>query len=383
MLKKICFFTGTRAEYGLLRPVIRLIGDHPEADVQLLVSGTHLSKDFGETWREIETDGFSINERVEILSGDSSEQGICAAMGLAIQGLGGALKRLSPDLLVVLGDRYEALAVAIAATVYKIPIAHLHGGELTLGAIDDAFRHAITKMSHLHFTSSQEHQERVIQMGETPASVFNVGAIGVENIINMESFSREIVEERIGISPGQAYVIATYHPVSLDPEPSLEHLKHLLAALEKFKELSVIFTGANADPEGQEINRYLQEYVSKRPERCHFFMSLGSKLYFSAAKYASLVIGNSSSGIIEIPSLGVPVVNLGNRQLGRLQSEDIVNCAGSKAQEIVQAIQVALTKELIKVNPYEKQGSAKAIADLIINWNATDKLQKSFYSVTK
>lgn len=380
MPKKVCFFTGTRAEYGLLRPVIRLINSNPEATMQLLISGSHLSKDFGETWREIEVDGFSISEKVEILSGDTSDQGICHSIGLAIGRYGDSLKKLSPDILVILGDRYEALAVAIAATVCGIPIAHLHGGELTLGAIDDSFRHAITKMSHLHFTSAEEHRARVIQMGETPDFVFNVGAIGVENILSMEHYSKVDVEANLRVESDKGYILATYHPVTLDSGSSLEYLKKLLTALEGFPDFFVIFTGANADVQGHEINQYLQSYVSQHSERYRFFMSLGSKLYFSAARYASLVIGNSSSGIIEIPSLAVPVVNLGNRQLGRMQSDDIVNCAGETPEEIELAIRSALVQKLTKFNPYEKSGTAKEISELIMKYDFVNGLQKHFFT---
>lgn len=379
MPKKVCFFTGTRAEYGLLRPVIRLINSNPEATMQLLVSGSHLSKDFGETWREIEADGFSISDKVEILSSDTSEQGVCHSMGLAISRYGDSLKKLSPDILVILGDRYEALAAAIAATICGIPIAHLHGGELTLGAIDDSFRHAITKMSHLHFTSAEEHRVRVIQMGEGPDFVFNVGALGVESILSMEPYSKVDVEAHLRVEPDKAYILVTYHPVTLESESSLEYLKKLLIALERFPDFFVIFTGANADAQGHEINQYIQDYVSRHGERYRFFMSLGSKLYFSAVRYASLVIGNSSSGIIEIPSLGVPVVNLGNRQLGRMQSHDIVNCGGATAEEVELAIYTALTRKLTKVNPYEKPESAKTISELIMKYNFSGNLRKHFY----
>lgn len=379
MSKKICFFTGTRAEYGLLGPVIRAIDDFPDIETQLLVSGTHLSNDFGETWKEIEADGVFINEKVNILSDDCEGSDICCSMGLAIKGYGDAFKRLLPDVLVVLGDRYEALAVTIAATALGIPIAHIHGGELTLGAMDDAFRHAITKMSHLHLTSNEEHRKRVIQMGESPQTVFNVGALGVENALESKLFSKQEVYERLGISPSRDYLIATYHSATLSLDPSLQDLKNILRALKKFPQYSIVFTGSNADQGGNDINEYLQQYANDN-EDFHFFMSLGSRLYYSAAKYASLVIGNSSSGIIEVPSFGVPVVNLGTRQLGRMHSKDIVNCEKLVPTEIVDAIHNAVKKILTKENPYHKDGSSKAIASLLNKWSPQKYQIKYFYS---
>lgn len=384
-MQTICFFTGTRAEYGLLRPLIQAVNAQPSLRAKLLVTGTHLAESSGATWREIEKDGLTIDEKVEILLDSSSDTGICTAMGLGMMRYGEALKRLAPDCMVVLGDRFEALAATVAATVCRIPVAHLHGGELTLGAMDDAFRHAITKMSHRHFTSTEAYRQRVIQMGERPEHVLHVGALGVENIRTLDLLSREEVERRLDLAPGQRFLLVTYHPATLDRETPESQLEALLQSLAAFPEHVAVFTGANADAGGSGLNRILAEHVRRDPSRFRFFMSLGSLLYLSAARQADAVVGNSSSAIIEVPSLGVPSVDIGSRQAGRISAASVLHCPPTR-QEITAAISLAISPDfrrdaVLVSNPYEKAGTAQAILDALQQWDSQSEAYKSFYDL--
>ncbi|PMS15872.1 UDP-N-acetylglucosamine 2-epimerase (hydrolyzing) [Trinickia dabaoshanensis] len=384
-MKTICFFTGTRAEYGLLRPLMKAVQATPGMRLRTLVTGAHLAESQGHTWREIEADGLPIDERVEILQDGSTDTSVCTAMGLGIMRYGESLKRLAPDLLVILGDRFEALAAAAAATVCKVPIAHIHGGELTLGAMDDAFRHAITKMSHLHFTSTEAYRRRVIQLGEAPARVFNVGALGVENIKALPLASRQQVEQRLELPPDQPYFLVTFHPATLDAQPPREQLEALLGALDAFPDHVCVFTGANADPGGGELNRLLALSAQARPGRFRFSMSLGVTLYLSSARYASAVIGNSSSGIIEIPSLGVPTVDIGTRQEGRIRSDSVLHCEPDAAA-IEAAIATAIGVDFRKLaasasNPYDRPGTSRSIIDAVLASNLEALREKPFHDV--
>lgn len=381
-MKTICFFTGTRAEYGLLRPLMKAVTAAPGACLRTLVTGTHLAESSGATWREIESDGLPINERVEVLLDAGTDTSVCTAMGLGIMRYGEALKRLAPDLVVVLGDRFEALAVAAAATVCKVPIAHIHGGELTLGAMDDAFRHAITKMSHLHFTSTEAYRRRVIQLGEEPSRVWNVGALGVENIKTLPLVAREEVEQRLGLAPGQPYFLVTYHPATLDAQPARQQLDALLCALHAFPNHVCVFTGANADPGGGELNRLLAIAAQAQPGRFRFSMSLGATLYLSAARAAATVVGNSSSGIIEVPSLGVPTVDIGERQRGRIRSNSVIHCP-AEAPAIEAAIATALGDDFRALaasspNPYDRPGTARSILNALLACEPRALLHKTF-----
>jgi len=384
-MKTICFFTGTRAEYGLLRPLMKAIAASPDAHLRTLVTGTHLAESSGSTWREIEADGIPIDERVEVLLDGGTDASVCTAMGLGIMRYAEALKRLAPDLLVVLGDRFEALAVAAAATVCRVPVAHIHGGELTLGAMDDAFRHAITKMSHLHFTSTEAYRRRVIQLGEEPSRVLNVGALGVENIRTLPLVGRREVEQRLDLAPGQPYFLVTFHPATLDAQPPREQLAALLGALEAFPEYMYLFTGANADPGGGELNRLLAVSAQAQPGRFRFCMSLGATLYLSAARAAAAVVGNSSSGIIEIPSLGVPTVDIGNRQQGRIRGDSVIHCAPDTAA-IHAAIATAIgddfrSRAAAASNPYDRPGTSRLIANCLLASDAGALLNKVFYDL--
>jgi GDP/UDP-N,N'-diacetylbacillosamine 2-epimerase (hydrolysing) len=343
-MKKICIVTGTRAEYGLLRPLIEKINNDEEMELQLIATGTHLSSEFGMTYKEIEEDGFYITQKVETLLSSDSFVGISKSMGLGMISFSECFARLQPDLVLVLGDRYEIFSLAAAAYVARIPIAHLHGGETTEGAFDEAFRHSITKMSYLHFTSAEEYKNRVIQLGEDPSRVFNVGAIGIENIKTMNLLTKEELENSINFKFGEKTVLVTYHPVTLENNTSESQFADVLDALNQLKDLKIIFTKTNSDTDGRIINNMIDDYVIKNSERAISFTSMGSKRYLSAMKYVDAVIGNSSSGIIEAPYFKVPTVNIGDRQKGRMQAESIIHCKNEK-EDIVIGIQKGISAE--------------------------------------
>lgn len=383
--KKICVFTGTRAEYGLLRPVIQRLSCSAEIDFRLIVSGSHLSASRGYTEQQILDDGFTDFERVEILLDSDSDVSVCSAMALGLLRYGDVLTRISPELVMILGDRFEALAFAASATICRIPIAHIHGGELTVGAIDDAFRHAITKMSHLHFAATEKYRRRIIQMGEHADRVFNVGALGVENVKGLGRLPRFEVESRLGITAGQKYFLVTYHPVTLDTASPGDRLKQLITVLRRFPNYVAVFTGANADQGGALLNRILDHEAKVHPDRVKFFMSLGTELYLSAARYADVVIGNSSSGVIEVPSLGVPVVDIGIRQQGRDRSDGVISCTDND-EDILCSIGRALTPEFREEartahNPYDAERTASRIVETLIAFCDTDMLNKGFVDI--
>lgn len=383
--RKICVYTSTRAEYGLLRGVLREIEAEPTLQLQILASGMHLSPDFGMTIQEIRADGFEPDETIEILLSSDTPTAICKSMGLAMIGYGEALQRLKPDMVVVLGDRFETFCMAAAAQVCRVPLAHIHGGESTEGAIDESFRHSITKMSHLHFASCEEYRQRIIQLGEAPDRVFNVGALGVENILSMALKARNELANDLGFNLEQPYFLATFHPVTLEEGTAERQAQSLLDALDVFPEYKVIFTKANADTDGRVINILIDEYAEKRPERCLAVTSLGARRYLSAMKYAAAVIGNSSSGILEAPSFKIAVINIGDRQKGRVRAESVIDCEPSAA-----SIQTAIHKgispefqqklECIK-NPFEKSGTASEIISKIATCNPSGLLKKKFFNV--
>ncbi len=385
MKRKICVYTSTRAEYGLLRSVLQEIQSAKRLELQILVSGMHLSPEFGMTIREIQSDGFNPDETIEILLSSDTPTAICKSMGLAMIGYGEALQRLKPDMLVVLGDRFETFCMAAAAQVCRVPLAHIHGGETTEGAIDEAFRHSITKMSHLHFASCEAYRQRIIQLGEAPDRVFNVGSLGVENIRRMSLMTRSDLAESIGFNLDKPYFLVTFHPVTLEKDTSKGQFQSLLDAMEAFPEYNVIFTKANSDTDGRVINHMIDEYAEKRPERCLAVTSLGALRYLSAMKYAAAVIGNSSSGIIEAPSLQIPTVNIGDRQKGRIQAAGILNCAPqAKAiqQTIGHALSPAFQKTLSSIsNPYDRPGTCSTIVGLLEKTDIFGITKKTFHDV--
>jgi len=337
-MRKIAVVTGTRAEYGLLYWIIKGIHDDTDLELQLIVTGMHLSPEFGLTYKEIEKDGFPIAERVEMLMSSDSEVGISTSIGLGVIGFAQALARLKPDILVLLGDRFETMAAATAAMVQKIPIAHIHGGESTEGAIDEPIRHAVTKMSHLHFPAAEVYAERIKQMGEEKWRVFNFGAPGLDNIKKLPLLSREKLEQELGQAIKDV-VLITFHPITLDPTPPEEQINELLTALEEFPQ-DLIFTSPNADAGGRRILKAINEFVAIHP-RASLFTSLGRLKYLSLLQYVKVMAGNSSSGIIEAPSFELPVVNIGTRQKNRLMADNVINVP-CKASDIKAGIKKAL-----------------------------------------
>ena len=386
-MKRIGIMTGTRAEYGLLKPLMQEINKDNDLELYLIVSGMHLSPEFGMTYKEIEEDGFQINAKVEMLLSSDSPVGISKSIGLGIIGFADGFQRADLDMLILLGDRYEALSAAISAMVMRIPIAHLHGGELTEGAIDEGIRHSITKMSYLHFTSTEQYRNRVIQLGENPERVFYVGALGVENIKKINLMTKEELERSIHFEIDENTVVVTYHPVTLENNTVEEQFLNLLEVLDRNPKIRMIFTKANADTNGRIVNELIDKYAAQNSERACAFMSLGQKRYLSALKYCRIVIGNSSSGIIEAPSFGKPIINIGDRQKGRICADSVINC-GYTQQEIQRAMETALTEEFENKarncrNPYEKENTAANIISVIKDYLLNDKikLKKGFYDI--
>lgn len=386
-MKRIGIMTGTRAEYGLLKPLMQEINKDNDMELYLIVSGMHLSPEFGMTYQEIEEDGFEINAKVEMLLSSDSPAGISKSIGLGVIGFADEFQRADLDMLILLGDRYEALSAAISAMVMRIPIAHLHGGEVTEGAIDEGIRHSITKMSYLHFTSTEQYRNRVIQLGENPERVFYVGALGVENIKKINLMTKEELERSIHFEIDENTVIVTYHPVTLENNTVEEQFLNLLEVLDRNPKIRMIFTKANADTNGRIVNELIDKYAAQNSERACAFVSLGQKRYLSALKYCRIVIGNSSSGIIEAPSFGKPIINIGDRQKGRICADSVINC-GYTQQEIQQAMETALTEEFENKasncrNPYEKENTAANIISVIKDYLLNDKikLKKGFYDI--
>jgi GDP/UDP-N,N'-diacetylbacillosamine 2-epimerase (hydrolysing) len=386
MKRKISILTATRAEYGLLKPIIENLSLVEDFDVCVVVTGAHLSPEFGLTYKEIERDGIDIDKKIEILLSADTPSAISKSMGIAMISFADYFDRLKPNMLIVLGDRYETLAVATVAMNQRIPIAHLYGGEATEGLIDESIRHSITKMSYLHFTSTEKYRERVIQLGEEPTRVFYVGAIGVENIKNEKLMTKLELEESLGWTLSNDYAVVTFHPVTLESESSSEQIRQLLKALDLNQDFQYIFTKGNSDADGRIINQMIDEYVSTH-SNCKAFTSLGAIRYLSAIKHSSMAIGNSSSGIIEVPSFKIPTVNIGDRQKGRMQANSIINCE-PQFKDIDLAIKKAISpnfqKQLNKVtNPYEKVDTATSIVNKIKDFVSTDKLdiKKKFYDL--
>lgn len=385
MMKKICIVTATRAEYGLLRPLMVEIQDHQDFELQILATGAHLSPEFGNTYTQIEQDGFIIAEKVEMLLSADSSTAIVKTMGLALIGLADAFARLRPDAIAILGDRYEMLAVASAAAVMKIPIIHLHGGEITEGAYDDAFRHAITKLSHLHFTSTEDYKNRVIQLGEQPHNVFNVGAIGIDNVKNLKLLSKNELEYELGLHFKKYNYQVTFHPETLGAISAEEQFQILLDVIKDQTDSLFVFTKSNADTNGRIINTMIDEFVGKYPDLAKVYTSLGSLRFLSILYQCDAIIGNSSSGIIEAPSLEIATINIGDRQKGRTQAPSVINIS-TNADEIRKAImktQDIKFKNTLKTiqNPYGNGQTTQKIMDILIKTDFKSLLIKKFYDV--
>ena len=342
-MKTVCVVTATRAEYGLLKNIIKLIEKDEELKLVLVATGTHLSKDFGYTVTEIREDKLPISAEIDILV--EEEGGISASktMAKAFYKFSDFFKNCKPDMLVVLGDRYELLPICACAMNEQIPISHISGGEITEGVIDDTIRHCVTKMSYLHFVSCEAYRKRVIQLGEEPSRVFNFGDVGVENICNMKLMSKSELEQEIGFCLDNPYGVVTFHPVTLEKASALKQLEELLNALKATEDMNFIITKSNADTEGKEINDRIDEFVEKN-KNCKSYYSLGLLRYLSAVQYSEFVIGNSSSGIVEVPAFGIPTINIGDRQKGRLQANSILNCEPEK-EDIIRQIKMARREE--------------------------------------
>jgi len=383
-MRKIAVVTGSRAEYGLLQTLMREIDRAPSLQLQVIVTGSHLEPKYGNTVDVIIADGFDIAERVPLGLGTDDPLSICNAIASGISGMAQALERLSPDVLVILGDRYEILAAAQAAMVLQIPIAHIHGGESTEGLIDEAIRHAVTKMSHLHFAATEQYARRIKAMGEDPGRVFVTGAPGLDLISTLDKIDRDELEERLGIPLQTKVFLMTYHPVTLSQTDPTIPTRELLRALDRFPEASLVFTGVNADPYNDRIHQVLKQYAERNAGRCHIASSLGQLVYLSLMSIADAVIGNSSSGIIEAPALNAPTVNIGDRQKGRLRGASIIDCE-ENADAIAAAIGQALDpgfRDAIARAPaaYGKAGASRKICEILTTANLDGILYKRFFA---
>jgi len=387
MNKTVCLVTGSRAEYGLLRPLIEEIISEDSFRLQLLVTGSHLSPEFGLTYQEIEADGYRIDEKVEVVMSSDSPVGICKSMGLGLISFSEAYTRLQPDLVIVLGDRYEIFSAVSAAHISRIPIAHLHGGEVTEGAFDDALRHSITKMSHLHFTSTEVYRRRVIQLGESPDRVFNVGAIGLDNIRCLKLLSQEELEAALSLKFNRRNLLCTFHPVTLEENTSIQQVQCLLEVLEQLEDTNLIFTKTNADTDGRIINEMIDQFTQKDVNRYTSFVSMGQLRYLSAMQYVDAVIGNSSSGIIEAPSFGIGTVNIGCRQTGRIKSKTVLDCEPTETG-IASGLKTLYSPEFERLrehatNPYGDGQTALRIMSILKEQCFGQTTQKKFYDLAK
>ena len=385
--RKICLVTTTRAEYGILKPLLTNIDAEDTLTLQLVVTGTHLSKKYGETYKEIEKDGFKIDAKIAMNLDDDSNESLSLAMAQLQSDITKVFADLKPAIVVILGDRYEILTVATAAMMLHIPLAHIHGGELTEGAMDDSIRHAVTKLSHLHFTSTQEYAQRVIQLGEDPRRVFYVGSLAVEQIKKLPLLSKEELEKSLAFSFGEKNLLVTYHPETLSKLSPQAQFQELLSAIETLKDTKIIFTKANADAGGAIINTMIEEYVQKNSDKAVVFSSLGQLRYFSTIKYVDAVVGNSSSGILEVPSFGKPTINIGQRQKGRTQALSIINVKILQ-EDIKKAICKVYDKEFLQTmqnvtNPYALEGTSQKIQEVLRSVALDSLLQKKFYDIKK
>lgn len=380
-MKRICVVTGTRAEYGLLYWLIKGIHEDSSLDLQLLVTGMHLSPEFGLTWKQIEEDGFPITRKIEILLSSDTAVGISKSTALAQISFAEAYEQLQPEIVILLGDRTETFAAASTALIAGIPIAHIHGGELTEGAYDDAIRHSITKMSHLHFAATEQYRNRIIQLGEKPDSVFNVGAIGLDNIKKLPLLNRPDFERSIDRKLQKKNLLITFHPITLENNSARDQFEQLLQALDELTDTLLIFTKPNSDKDGRIIIQLIDEYVANNPDKAISFTSLGQLKYLSAIQYMNAVVGNSSSGIIEVPAFNVPTVNIGDRQKGRLIGSTIINCQPLK-EEIVDTINQALNFAKLKTlsNPYGNGDTSDKILNVIKSTKRIN-IKKKFFDV--
>ncbi|PWE19333.1 UDP-N-acetylglucosamine 2-epimerase [Aliarcobacter skirrowii] len=383
-MKKICVVTGTRAEYGLLYWLLKEIEADKDLELQLIVTGMHLSPEFGLTYKEIEKE-FSVNKKVEMLLSSDTSVGISKSMGLAQISFAESYDELKPDIVIVLGDRYEIFSATSAAMIARIPIAHIHGGEKTEGAFDESIRHSITKMSHLHFTATEKYKNRVIQLGEHPSRVFNVGGMGIENIKRFKLLSKDEFEKLIEFKLNIKNILVTFHPVTLENSTAKEQFQQLLDAIDELEDTNIIFTKANSDTDGRVINQMIDEYVTKNFQKSVQFTSLGQLRYLSALQYVDAVVGNSSSGLAEAPSFRIGTINIGDRQKGRIKASSVIDCEPNK-DSILKSFEKLYSKEFQEtlkttINPYGNGCASKKIVEILKNVNLENILKKSFYDL--
>ncbi|MCM1223914.1 MAG: UDP-N-acetylglucosamine 2-epimerase [Lachnospiraceae bacterium] len=384
-MRKICFVTGTRADYGLLSPIMKRVGDDAECRLQVIATNMHLLPEYGNTYKDIEADGFQIDEKVLMPRNGDGASATIQAMSAELIGMDAALARLSPDIVVVLGDRYEMFIVAVVCLLRRIPLAHIHGGEITEGAVDDALRHSITKMASLHFTATEEYRRRVIQLGENPGRVVWAGAPGVENIKSLVPMKKDELEASLGLKLDSPFVVATYHPATLGRVAPDQEIDAFLKALGHFPQLRVIFTLPNSDPGSDRIRSAIEEYCRNSAGRCACFVSLGMRRYLSLISMSEAVIGNSSSGIIEAPSMHVPTLNIGDRQRGRARGKSVIDCATDESS-IVAGLSLALSPQAAEIaraaeNPYEKEGASSIIFNVLKSADLAAISRKSFFDL--
>ena len=381
---KICVVTSSRAEYGLLYWIMREIKDDSDLKLQLIVTGMHLSQEFGLIYKEIEKD-FKIDKKIETLMSSDTAIGISKSMGLTQISFSEAYDELKPDIILVLGDRYEIFSAATSAMIAKIPIAHIHGGELTEGAFDESIRHSITKMSHLHFTATEEYKNRVTQLGEDPSKVFNVGGIGVENIKKNKNLNKNEFEKSINFKLNIKNILVTFHPVTLENKTSKKQFQELLDAIEKLEDTNIIFTKSNSDTDGRIINQMIDKYVYKNSHKSITFTSLGQLRYLSALKYVDAVVGNSSSGLLEAPSFKIATINIGDRQKGRIKADSVIDCLAEKKniKKVIDKIYSKKFQELLKKvkNPYAKGKTSKKIVEILKKTSFPFSVKKKFHDI--
>lgn len=384
MNRKICVITGTRAEYGLLRWVMQGIKDDPELTLQIIATGMHLSPEFGLTYKAIEQDGFQIDRKVEMLTSSDTPVGIAKSMGLGMIGFADALDELQPDLIVVLGDRFEIFAAVSAALVARIPVAHLHGGESTEGAFDEALRHSITKISHLHFVAAEEYRQRVIQLGEQPDHVFLVGSLGIDNIKRLKLLDRATLEASLDFKLGAKNLLITFHPVTLEVLTASDQIAELLAVLSTLNDTKLIFTLPNADTDGRTLIKRVEQFVAQHPN-ARAYTSLGQLRYLSCIAHVDGVVGNSSSGLIEVPYFKKGTINIGDRQRGRLQAASVINCDPSR-ESIYAALEKLYSSDFQAslrqvINPYGKGGASEKVVECIKHYAIDGITKKAFYDL--
>ena len=384
--KTLCVVTGTRAEYGLLKPLLDVLCQENALELRLVVTGAHLSTAFGETYREIEDDGFAIHAKIKMDLDDDTQSGMARATGKALVSFAGYFEANRPDIVVLLGDRYELLAAAIAAAMTQIPIAHIGGGDTSEGAVDEFIRHSVTKMSHLHFPTNKQSYNRILQLGEAPERVFNVGSLGVDNILSRPLLPLWELSADLDFDLSGEYALVTYHPVTMHSDAGSNEFNELLKAIDGIKNMKFLFTKANADSGSRVINSALDDFVLTRPN-CAAYTSLGALRYLSAMKYAAVVVGNSSSGLYETPSFGVPCINIGDRQRGRLKAENVIDCAPT-AEAILSAMETARSeafKSLAQsvISPFGDGQAAIKIANVLKDFlhSGNLDLKKAFYSI--